>query len=134
RAKASFVKKIYAGLCLGFRGTPRQWRLQTIAGILLSALVLPVFVSVHSIVSWDFAVLIAVEGWHSTIFAPYFIIGAIHSGVSAVAMLMALCVWLYKLDRYIKPDHFDAIARLLIVVATTWFFFFFSNGFMLYIL
>ena len=75
--------------------------------------------------SWDFAVLIAVEGWHSTIFAPYFIIGAIHSGVSAVAMLMALCVWLYKLDRYIKPDHFDAIARLLIVVATTWFFFFF---------
>ena len=125
RAKASFVKKIYAGLCLGFRGTPRQWRLQTLAGILLSALVLPVFVSVHSIVSWDFAVLIAVEGWHSTIFAPYFIIGAIHSGVSAVAMLMALCVWLYKLDRYIKPDHFDAIARLLIVVATTWFFFFF---------
>lgn len=125
RAKASFVKKIYAGLCLGFRGTPRQWRLQTLAGILLSALVLPVFVSVHSIVSWDFAVLIAVEGWHSTIFAPYFIIGAIHSGVSAVAMLMALCVWLYKLDRYIKPDHFDAIARLLIIVATTWFFFFF---------
>ena len=75
--------------------------------------------------SWDFAVLIGVEGWHSTIFAPYFIIGAIHSGVSAVAMLMALAVWLYKLDNYIKPDHFDAIARLLIVVATTWFFFFY---------
>jgi molybdopterin-containing oxidoreductase family membrane subunit len=125
RAKISVVKKIYATMCLGFRGTPRQWRLQTLAGILLSALVLPVFVSVHSIVSWDFAVLIAVEGWHSTIFAPYFIIGAIHSGVSAVAMLMALCVWLYKLDKYIKPDHFDAIARLLIIVATTWFFFFF---------
>jgi len=69
--------------------------------------------------------LIGVEGWHSTIFAPYFIIGAIHSGVSAVAMLMALSVWLYGLDKYIKPDHFDAIARLLIVVATTWFFFFF---------
>ena len=125
RAKGLFVKRIYAFLCLGFRGTPRQWKLQTVAGILLSALVLPVFVSVHSIVSWDFAVLVGVEGWHSTIFAPYFIIGAIHSGVSAVAMLMALAVWLYKLDNYIKPDHFDAIARLLIVVATTWFFFFF---------
>ena len=116
---------IYAGLCLGWRGTPRQWKLQAVAGILLSALVLPVFVSVHSIVSWDFAVVIGVEGWHSTIFAPYFIIGAIHSGVSAVAMLMALGVWMWKLDKYIRPDHFDAIGRLLIVVATTWFFFFF---------
>ena len=116
---------IYANLCLGWRGTPRQWKLQAVAGILLSALVLPVFVSVHSIVSWDFAMQIGVDGWHSTIFAPYFIIGAIHSGVAAVAMIMALMVWLWKLDKYISPDHLDAIGRLLIVVATTWFFFFF---------
>ena len=125
RAVNPLVKKIYGTMCLGWRGTPRQWKLQAVAGILLSALVLPVFVSVHSIVSWDFAVLIGVEGWHSTIFAPYFIIGAIHSGVSAVAMLMALSVWLWGLDKYLRPDHFDAIGRLLIVVATTWFFFFF---------
>jgi molybdopterin-containing oxidoreductase family membrane subunit len=125
RATGKWAPKIYSALCMGWRGTPRQWKLQAVAGILLSALVLPVFVSVHSIVSWDFAVNIGVEGWHSTIFAPYFIIGAIHSGVSAVAMLMALMVWLWKLDKYIRPDHFDAIGRLLIVVATTWFFFFF---------
>ena len=125
RAQNVCVKRFYAVMCLGWRGTVRQWKMQLIAGILLSALVLPVFVSVHSIVSWDFAVAIGVEGWHSTIFAPYFIIGAIHSGVSAVAMLMALGVWMWKLDKYIRPDHFDAIARLLIVVATTWFFFFF---------
>ena len=118
-------RAIYGALSLGWRGTPRQWRLQAVAGILLSALVLPVFVSVHSIVSWDFAVIIGVEGWHSTIFAPYFIIGAIHSGVSAVAMIMALMVWLFKWDKYLRPDHFDAIGRLLIIVATTWFFFFF---------
>ena len=118
-------RTMYSFLCLGWRGTPRQWKLQAVAGILLSALVLPVFVSVHSIVSWDFATHISVEGWHSTIFAPYFIIGAIHSGVSAVAMVMALMVWMWKLDRYITPDHFDAIGRLLIIVATTWFFFFF---------
>ena len=124
RATRKIVKTVYGFLCLGWRGTPRQWKLQGVAGILLSALILPVFVSVHSIVSWDFAVLIGVEGWHSTIFAPYFIIGAIHSGVSAVAMLMALSVWLWKLDKYLRPDHFDAIGRLLIVVATTWFFFF----------
>jgi len=125
RVTSPLIKKIYGFMCLGFRGTPRQWKLQILAGILLSAIVLPVFVSVHSIVSWDFAVLVAVEGWHSTIFAPYFIIGAIHSGVSAVAMLMALIVWIYGLQKFIKPDHFDAIARLLIIVATTWFFFFF---------
>ena len=125
RDRASGVRrKMYAVLCLGFRGTPKQWKLQGVAGILLSALVLPVFVSVHSIVSWDFAVSIGVEGWHSTIFAPYFIIGAIHSGVSAVAMVMVLMVWLWKWDKYITKDHFDAIGRLLIIVATTWFFFF----------
>ncbi len=118
-------RRIYAVLCLGWRGSPRQWKLQAVAGILLSALVLPVFVSVHSIVSWDFAVQIGVEGWHSTIFAPYFIIGAIHSGVSAVATVMVLMVWLWKWDKYITPDHLDAIGKLLIIVATTWFFFFF---------
>ncbi len=117
--------QIYSMLAMGWRGTPKQWRLQIIAGFLLSALLLPVFVSVHSIVSWDFAIAIGVEGWHSTIFAPYFIIGAIHSGVSAVAMLMALIVWLYGMDKYLTEDHFDSIGRLLIVVATTWFFFFF---------
>ena len=125
KATGKVAKKVYGVLCLGWRGTPRQWRLQGVAGILLSALVLPVFISVHSIVSWDFAVQIGVEGWHSTIFAPYFIIGAIHSGVSAVAMVMALMVWLWKgYGKYIRPDHFDSIGRLLIVVATTWFFFF----------
>ena len=119
------ISKVYGVMCLGWRGTPRQWKMQAVVGILLSALVLPVFVSVHSIVSWDFAVTIGVEGWHSTIFAPYFIIGAIHSGVSAVAMIMALMVWLWNWGKIIRPDHFDAIGRLLIVVATTWFFFFF---------
>ncbi|MCH8109185.1 MAG: polysulfide reductase NrfD [Chloroflexi bacterium] len=124
RAKNKWVRTAYSYMCMGWRGTPRQWKLQAVAGILLSALVLPVFVSVHSIVSWDFAIQIGVDGWHSTIFAPYFIIGAIHSGVSAVAMLMALILWLWKLDNYLRPDHFDAIGRLLIIVATTWFFFF----------
>ena len=115
----------YSALALGWRGTTRQWRLQGIAGLLLSALILPVFVSVHSIVSWDFAVTIGVQGWHATIFAPYFVLGAILSGVSAVVSIMALMRWLFHWDKYILPDHFDALGRLLVVVGFAWFYLFF---------
>ncbi|MBI4213865.1 MAG: polysulfide reductase NrfD [Chloroflexi bacterium] len=114
---------IYAAAAMGFQGTKRQWRLQAIAGILLSALILPVFVSVHSIVSWDFAMAL-VPGWHSTVFPPYFVIGAVHSGVSAVATLMAILRWIFHLEDYITDDHFDSLGRLLVVVSTTWLFFF----------
>ena len=126
---------IYSILAMGWRGTPRQWKLQIVAGFLLSALLLPVFVSVHSIVSWDFAVNIGVEGWHATIFAPYFIIGAVHSGVSAVITMMILMRWLFGWQLYIRPEHIDALGRLLIVIATTWLFFFFIEfSFALYTL
>ena len=116
--------QIYSILAMGWRGTPRQWKLQIIAGFLLSALLLPVFVSVHSIVSWDFAAAVSVEGWHSTIFAPYFVIGAVHSGVSGVVMVLIFMRWLYKWDAYIRPEHFDALGKLLIAIATAWFYFF----------
>ena len=117
--------RIYGVLAMGWRGTPRQWKLQIIAGFLLSALLLPVFVSVHSIVSWDFAVNIGVEGWHATIFAPYFVIGAVLSGVSAVVTMMILMRWMFKWDAYIRLEHIDALGKLLIVIATTWLLFFF---------
>ena len=116
-------RAFYSFLAMGFHGTSRQWRLQAIAGILLSALILPVFVSVHSIVSWDFAMTL-LPGWHSTVFPPYFVIGAVHSGVSAVATLMAILRFAFHLEDYITPDHFDALGRLLVVVSTTWLFFF----------
>ncbi len=114
----------YALMAMGWQGTPRQWKLQIIAGILLSALILPVFVSVHSIVSWDFGMAVAVKSWHSTIFAPYFVVGAVHSGVSAVVFVMILLRWIYGWENYIRHEHIDALGRLLIVVATGWFYFF----------
>jgi Ni/Fe-hydrogenase subunit HybB-like protein len=114
---------LYTILALGWRGNERQWKMQTIAGFLLSGLILPVFVSVHSIVSWDFAVSL-VPTWHATVFAPYFVIGAIHSGVSAVVTLMALMRWLFRFENYIRLEHFDAIGRLLIAVGTGWLWFF----------
>lgn len=115
---------LYSVLSLGWRGSVRQWKLQLIAGILLSAIILPIFVSVHSIVSWDFGMAMSVEGWHSTIFAPYFVIGAVHSGVSAVVTVMIMLRWFFKWQDYIRLEHIEALAKLLIVIATTWFFFF----------
>ena len=116
--------QIYSLLSLGWQGNPRQWKLQVFAGVLLSALILPVFVSVHSIVSWDFGMAVAVKSWHSTIFAPYFVVGAVHSGVSAVAFVLILLRWAYGWQAYIRHEHIDALGRLLVVVATGWFYFF----------
>lgn len=110
-------------LALGFKGTERQWKMQIISGFLLAAIMLSIFVSVHSIVSWDFAFSLD-PVWHSTVWAPYFVIGAVHSGVSAVVTLMALMRWLFKFDDYIRKEHFDAVGRLLVIVATAWFWFF----------
>ena len=116
-------KRIYTVLAMGWEGNPRQWKLQIIAGVLLSALILPVFVSVHSIVSWDFGMAVAIKSWHSTVFAPYFVVGAVHSGVSAVVFAMILLRWAYGWQDYIRHEHIDALGRLLIVVATGWFYF-----------
>jgi len=117
--------QVYKFMAMGWRGTPRQWKLQIVAGFLLSALLLPVFVSVHSIVSWDFAVMIGIEGYHVTIFAPYFVIGAVHSGVSAVVTMMILLKWMFGWGDYIREEHIESLAKLLIVIATGWFYFFF---------
>ena len=119
--------QIYGVMAMGWRGTSRQWRFQIIAGFLLSALLLPVFVSVHSIVSWDFAVAISVEAWHVTIFAPYFVVGAVHSGVSAVLTLMILMRWMFGWKAYIREEHIDALGKLLIVIGTAWLYFFFME-------
>ena len=118
------ANRIYTLLVMGWEGNPRQWKMQIISGVLLSALILPVFVSVHSIVSWDFGMAVAVKSWHSTIFAPYFVVGAVHSGVSAVAFVLIILRHIYGWQDYIRHEHIDALGRLLIVVATGWFYFF----------
>ncbi len=67
---------------------------------------------------------VSVKSWHTTIFAPYFVVGAVHSGVSAVVFVMILLRWIYSWQDYIRLEHIDALGRLLIVVATGWFYFF----------
>jgi len=114
---------LFVALAMGFVGTNRQWRIQATAGQLLSALILAVFVSVHSIVAWDLSMAI-LPGWHTTVMAPYFVIGAVHSGLAAVVTTMVVLRRALHLQDYITPEHFDAIGRLQIVVALAYIFFF----------
>jgi Ni/Fe-hydrogenase subunit HybB-like protein len=116
-------RHIYGALALGFRGTSRQWRIQAIAGLLLSALILPVFVSVHSIVAWDLSMAI-LPAWHTTLLAPYFVMGAVHSGVAGVVIVMVVLRRALHVQAYIGADHFDKIGRLQIVVAFGYLYFF----------
>ena len=110
---------LYTVLAMGWRGTAREWFLFHKASTLMAALIIPVAVSVHSIVAWDFAVTV-VPGWHSTIFPPYFVIGAIHSGIAAVITLMIIIRKAFHLEEYLTPLHFDNMGKLQLVIALLW--------------
>lgn len=107
-------QRLYKVLSLSWRGTNRQWKHYTAAYAFFAALATPLVISVHSIVSWDFAMSI-LPGWHSTIFAPYFVAGAIHSGLSTVLLILIPLRKLLRLHKFIKIDHFENLAKLIIV-------------------
>lgn len=113
RRLTGLTGKIYALLSLGWTGTLNQWRHYKWLYILLAAFATPLVASVHSIVSWDFAVSI-VPGWHTTIFAPYFVAGAIFSGTAMVITLVYPMRRILHLERYITVDHFESIAKILL--------------------
>jgi molybdopterin-containing oxidoreductase family membrane subunit len=113
-------------LALGWRGTPKQWsRLETAMHVMAIAII-PVAISVHTIVSWDFAMAL-VPMWHSTIFGPYFVAGAIFSGIAALILAMAGLRKLLHLEDYLKPLHFDNLGKLLLMMSLLWFYFVFAE-------
>jgi Ni/Fe-hydrogenase subunit HybB-like protein len=120
-------KKVYGALALGWTGAPKQWhRLETAMHIMAIA-VIPVAVSVHSIVSWDFA-MADTPAWHSTIFAPYFVCGAIFSGIAALIIAMALLRKFLHLEEYLLPLHFENLGKLLLVMSLLWAYFVVSES------
>jgi Ni/Fe-hydrogenase subunit HybB-like protein len=127
RDRATGVRqKICRFLAIGWRGTPKQWhRLETAMHIMAIAII-PVAVSVHSIVSWDFA-MAPVPGWHTTIFAPYFVAGAIFSGIAALIIVMAALRKFLHLEEYLRPIHFQNLGKLLLVMSLLWFYFVFAE-------
>ncbi len=109
-------RHLYNLLSLGWQGTGRQWKHFSSLYLFLAALATPLVISVHSVVSWDFAVSI-MPGWHSTIFAPYFVAGAILSGLAMVLVLTIPMRKLMNLEQYITVRHLEQVAKLIIVTS-----------------
>lgn len=112
-------KQVYAWLSFGWRGTDKEWHRLHWAYTFLAALIVPLAVSVHSIVSWDFALGI-VPGFHQTIFAPFFVVGAIYSGSAGIVFLMVLLRKYFSYEKYITHLHFNNLGKLLLVMSLLW--------------
>lgn len=115
----SKIKKFFYGLfALGWRGGNRQWRHYEMAYLLLAGLSTPLVLSVHSVVSFDFATSV-VPGWHTTIFPPYFVAGAIFGGFAMVLTLMipAAAIW-PSLRDLITPDHVDKMCKIILLTGS----------------
>ncbi|HOF22104.1 MAG TPA: polysulfide reductase NrfD, partial [Bacteroidales bacterium] len=116
RAGSRIRKAVYGFFSLGWTGSSRQWIRFESLSFVFGGLAAVLVVSVHSIVATDFAAGI-VPGWHSTIFPPFFVVGAIFSGFAMVMTLMVIIRKIYKLTDYITDNHMDAIARILIFIS-----------------
>ncbi len=118
--------RLYRFLRMGYTDTPQQrHRLEKAISVLMVA-VIPIAVSVHTVVSWVFAMTIQ-PMWHSTIFGPYFVAGAIFSGIAAILTFMVILRRVYHLEEYIRPIHFDYLGRLLLVMTLFWLYFTFAE-------
>jgi Ni/Fe-hydrogenase subunit HybB-like protein len=121
-------RRIYGVLSIGWQGSNRQWRHYRRAYGLLAALATPLVLSVHSVVSWDFAMAL-VPGWHSTLFAPFFVDGAILSGFAMVLVLVLPMRYYFQLYAYVTERHLDALAKLLLVTSLVLTYFYICDGF-----
>lgn len=109
-------KIIYSILSLGWKGSNWEWLHYTRAYLFFAAFATPLVLSVHSVVSWDFA-MSNLPGWHTTIFAPYFVAGAIFSGLGMVIMLTVPIRKIFHLEDYITLDNYDGMAKLLMLTS-----------------
>jgi Ni/Fe-hydrogenase subunit HybB-like protein len=119
-------RPFYRLLALGWTGSDREWHALEQAMKLMAGIILAVAVSVHSVVAWDFAMAIA-PMWHSTIFAPYFVVGAIFSGLAGLIIAMAIIRKTMHLEEYLTPHHFGNLAKLLLLMSLLWLYFTFAE-------
>ena len=119
-------RSLYSALSLGWRGTAKQWHRLELAMHILAVVIIPVAVSVHTVVSWDFA-MAPVPMWNSAIFGPYFVCGAIFSGIAALIVAMYFIRKLMHLENYLQPIHFENMGKLLLTLSLLWLYFIFAE-------
>ena len=120
-------KTFYRIISLGFRGTEAEWKHLKSAMNIFAFAIIPVMFSVHTIVSWDFAMATR-PGWASSVFGPYFVIGALQSGIAAVLIVLFIIRTTMKNMKYfIRPEHFDFLGKLSLIVSMAWAYFFFND-------
>ncbi|HEY0306519.1 MAG TPA: NrfD/PsrC family molybdoenzyme membrane anchor subunit [Acidobacteriaceae bacterium] len=113
RAELPFAKWFYGILSLGWRGSTRHWMRYETASLLLAGLSTPLVLSVHTVISFDFAVA-ALAGWHTTIFPPYFVAGAIYSGFAMVLTLAIPIRKFYHMEDLVTDRHLDNMAKVML--------------------
>lgn len=113
RATSTIKKKLYGWFSLGWDGSNRTWLRYETVYLLLAGLATPLVVSVHTIVSWDFATSV-IPGWHTTIFPPYFVAGAVFSGFAMVLTLMIIARKVLHFEEYITIHHIESMAKVII--------------------
>jgi Ni/Fe-hydrogenase subunit HybB-like protein len=115
RAPSRVRRMVYGIFAMGWRGSGFQWSRYRVAYVLLAGLATPLVISVHSVVSLDFSIA-QLPGWHSTIFPPYFVVGAIYSGLAMVLVLLLPLRRAFRLADIITERHLDAIAKLMLAL------------------
>ena len=116
----------YKLLSLGWSGTERQERILKTVSAFLCIAVIPIAVSVHTVVSWVFGMQTQ-PMWHSTIFGPYFVVGAIYSGIATIIIVAGILRRVYHLEEYLQPIHFNNMGLLLLTMSLLWFYFTFAE-------
>jgi len=129
RAQKKWQKVFYGVLALGWRNSAAHWQRHQIAYLLLAALATPLVLSVHSVVSLDFSVA-QLPGWHSTIFPPYFVAGAIYSGFAMVLTIVIPVRKIYHLENLITLRHFNNMANVMLVTGLIVAYGYFIEAFM----
>jgi Ni/Fe-hydrogenase subunit HybB-like protein len=119
-------KLFYSVLALGWTGTEQQHRVLNRAIAVMGVMVIPIAVSVHSVVSFVFSMTLQ-PSWHSTIFGPFFVVGAIFSGIAGLIVAMIVFRKAYGLEYYLKPIHFRYLGQLLLIMSLFWLYFTFSE-------
>ena len=110
-------RRVYNGLSFGWTGSAKHWQRWEALSLILAGLATPLVLSVHTIVSFDFATSV-IPGWHTTIFPPYFVAGAIFSGFAMVQTLMIITRKVLKLEDYITLEHMESMNKVILVTGT----------------